>query len=187
MRRIALIFAAALVLSGCQSLRDRLDGPRPNPGPCPNALSLYDAHRLVEFRSAERVLGNVGFTGEILNVAGACTYNDRSASPIDMQMAIRFAFGRGPAADATEKTYYYFVAVTRTDQSVIAREVFPITVRFPPGQNRVEMTQEIGTITIPRATPTTSGSNFEVIVGFELTPEQVEFNRSGLRFRVPVE
>lgn len=187
MRRIALIFAAALVLSGCQSVRERLDGPRPNPGPCPNALSLYDAHRLVEFRGQDQILGNVGFTGEILNVAGACTYTDRSASPIDMQMAIRFAFGRGPAAEASEKTYYYFVAVTRTDDAVIERQVFPITVRFPAGQNRVEMTQEIGTITIPRATPTTSGSNFEVIVGFELTPEQVEFNRSGLRFRVPVE
>lgn len=187
MRRIALIFAAALVLSGCQGVRDRLDGPRPNPGPCPNALSLYDAHRLVEFRGEEQILGNVGFTGEILNVSGLCTYTDRDATPIDMQMAIRFAFGRGPAADASEKTYHYFVAVTRTDQAVIHREVFPVTVRFPAGQNRVELVEEIRQISMPRATPTTSGGNFEVIVGFELTPEQIEFNRSGLRFRVPVE
>ncbi|MGY6531643.1 hypothetical protein [Glycocaulis sp.] len=187
MRRIATILAAVLVLSGCQGFRDRVQGPRPNPGPCPNALSLYDAHRLVEFRGEEQVLGNVGFTGEVLNVAGTCSYSDRSATPIDMQLGVRFAFGRGPAADASEKTYYYFVAVTRTDQAVIHREVFPITVRFQPGQNRVEVTEEIRQISIPRATPTTSGSNFEVIVGFELTPEQVEFNRSGLRFRVPVE
>ncbi|MFN3835431.1 MAG: membrane lipoprotein lipid attachment site-containing protein [Glycocaulis sp.] len=187
MRRIAIILTAVLVLSGCQGVRDRLGNQRPNPGPCPNALSLYDAHRLVEFRGDEQVLSNVGFTGEILNVSGLCTYTDRSATPIDMQMAIRFAFGRGPAADASEKTYYYFIAVTRTDDAVIERQVFPVTVRFPADQNRVELVQEIGTITIPRATPTTSGSNFEVIVGFELTPEQVEFNRSGLRFRVPVE
>lgn len=187
MRSIAAVFAAALVLSGCQSVRDRLDGPQPNPGPCPNALSLYDAHRLVEFRGEEQVLGNVGFTGEILNVAGTCTYTDARVSPIDMQMAIRFAFGRGAAAEGSEKTFYYFVAVTRTDRVVIAREVFPVTVRFAPGETRVELTEEISTITIPRAEATTSGSNFEVIVGFELTPEQVEFNRSGLRFRVPVE
>lgn len=187
MRSIAAVFAAALVLTGCQSVRERLDGPQANPGPCPNALSLYDAHRFVEFRGEEQVLRNVGFTGEVLNVAGACTYTDRRVSPIDMQMAMRFAFGRGPAADAQEKTYYYFVAVTRTDSAVIHREVFPVTVRFAPGQNRVEVTEEIGSISIPRADATTSGSNFEVIVGFVLTPEQVEFNRSGLRFRVPIE
>ncbi|AZU03701.1 hypothetical protein X907_1163 [Glycocaulis alkaliphilus] len=187
MRSIAAVFAAALVLSGCQSVRDRFDGPQPNPGPCPNALSLYDAHRLVEFRGEERVLRNVGFTGEILNVRGACTYTDTRVSPIDMQMAVRFAFGRGAAAESSEKTYYYFVAVTRTDSVVIAREVFPITVRFQPGEDRVELTEEIGSIVIPRAEATTSGANFEVIVGFEMTPEQVEFNRSGLRFRVPVE
>lgn len=187
MRSIAAVFAAALVLAGCQSVRDRLDGPQPNPGPCPNALSLYDAHRLVEFRGEEQVLRNVGFTGEVLNVHSICTYTDARVSPIEMEMAIRFAFGRGAAAEGQEKTYYYFVAVTRTDSAVIAREVFPITVRFPPGQDRVEITEEIRSISIPRAEATTSGSNFEVIVGFELTPDQVEFNRSGLRFRVPVE
>ena len=133
MRSIAAIFAAALVLSGCQSLRDRLDGPQPNPGPCPNALSLYDAHRLVEFRGEERVLGNVGFTGEILNVVSDCAYTDDRATPIDLQLAAQFAFGRGAAAEGSEKTYYYFVAVTRTDDVVIEREVFPITVRFRAG------------------------------------------------------
>lgn len=187
MRSIAAIFAAALVLSGCQSVRDRLDGAQPNPGPCPNALSLYDAHRLVEFRGDELTLGNVGFTGEILNVARDCAYTDERATPIDLQLAAQFAFGRGAAAEGSEKTYYYFVAVTRTDNVVIEREVFPITVRFEPGQDRVEVTEEISSILIPRAEATTSGSNFEVIIGFVLTPEQIEFNRSGLRFRVPVE
>ncbi|MGP1274983.1 MAG: Tat pathway signal sequence domain protein [Caulobacterales bacterium] len=187
MRSIAAVCAAAILLAGCQSVRDRLDGPQANPGPCPSALSLYDAHRLVEFRGEEQLLRNVGFTGEILNVAGGCSYTDRNASPIDMELAVRFAFGRGAAAEGSTHTYRYFVAVTRTDRAVIAREVFPITVTFPAGANRVEIVEEIPTILIPRAGADTSGSNFEVIVGFELTPEQVEFNRSGLRFRVPIE
>jgi hypothetical protein len=29
-----------------------------------------------------------------------------------------------------------------------------------------------------------SGSNFEILVGFEVTPEMAEFNRLGKRFRV---
>jgi hypothetical protein len=74
--------------------------------------------------------------------------------------------------------------VARTDNVVIERQVFPITVRFERGEDRVEVIEEFSPITIPRATPTTSGPNFEVLLGFELTDEQLQFNRDGLRFRV---
>lgn len=181
---IASALAAGLLLTGCQGVRDTFGTPEPNPGPCPNALALYDAHRLVEIRGEELVFENVGFTGEILNVASLCRYTDRNASPIDMEMGVRLAFGRGPAAVGDTHTYELFVAVTRTDRVVIHREVFPITVRFEPGQDRVELIEDFDRILIPRAEADTSGVNFEVIVGFELTEEQLQFNRDGLRFRV---
>ncbi|PWE17649.1 hypothetical protein DDZ18_08295 [Marinicauda salina] len=182
--RLAACLAAALALTGCQTVRDTLGSPEPNPGPCPNALSLYDAHRLVEIEGDDPVFENVGFTGEILDVASRCRYTDRQASPIDVSMAIRFAFGRGPAAEGREHTYNYFVTVTRRDTAVIDKQVFPITVRFDRDEDRVLVTEEFDSIRIPRAEADTSGANFEIIVGFELTDEQLEFNRSGLRFRV---
>ena len=40
------------------------------------------------------------------------------------------------------------------------------------------------TIVIPRAEATTSGDNFEILVGFDVTPQMAEFNRTGSRFRV---
>lgn len=178
------LFAAALVLTGCSSVRNTLGDPDPNPGPCPNALALYDAHRLVEMSGEGQTFQNVGFTGEILNVASSCRYTDRNSDPIDMEMAVSLAFGRGPAAQGDTKTYEMFVAVTRTDRAVIDRQVFPITVTFEPGQDRVEVIEEFSQISLPRVSPTTSGANFEILVGFELTDEQLEFNRSGLRFRV---
>lgn len=55
---------------------------------------------------------------------------------------------------------------------------------WDPLGNRVEVIEEFPNISIPRAEANTSGVNFEVLVGFELTDEQLEFNRSGLRFRV---
>lgn len=184
MRRIAALIAVSMLVSGCSSVRDTLAEDEPNPGPCPTALSLYDAHRVVEIRGDQVTYENVGFTGEILNVVRFCEYTDRRASPIEMDMGIRFAFGRGPAAEGRTHTYQYFVAVTRRDNAVIERQTFPITVNFPPGEDRVEVVQEFENMLIPRADATTSGGNFEVIVGFELTEEQLEFNRSGMRFRV---
>lgn len=57
-------------------------------------------------------------------------------------------------------------------------------MKFPSGKNRVTITERINKITIPRANAGTSGENFEIIVGFILTPEQREFNIQGKRFRV---
>lgn len=181
--------AAALTLSGCQGVRDSLSGPQPNPGPCPNALSLYDAHRIVNFSSPEVVYGNVGFTGEILNVVSSCTYNDRTATPIEMEMGMRLGFGRGPAAIGDAETFNLFITVVRLDpqrnfMAVIHRENFQVTANFPAGSDRVEIVEEFSSIRIPRVDADTSGANFEVLVGFELTDEQLEFNRSGMRFRV---
>ncbi|GGE39378.1 hypothetical protein GCM10011367_12300 [Marinicauda pacifica] len=184
MRRIAALICLSMLVTGCQSVRGVVEGDQPNPGPCPTALSLYDAHRVVNFHGDGVVYSNVGFTGEILNVVSFCEYTDRDASPISMDMGIRMAFGRGPAASGRSHTYQYFVAVTRRDQAVIERQVYPVTVEFPAGVDRVELVQEFENMVIPRADASTSGANFEVIVGFELTEEQLEFNRSGQRFRV---
>jgi len=46
------------------------------------------------------------------------------------------------------------------------------------------VTERVDKIVIPRVAEGTSGENFEIIVGFELTPEQRAFNADGKRFRV---
>lgn len=178
-----LILAVALsALVGCQSARRVLrvgEAADPNPGPCPSAYALADAARLVEIRGEER-LANVGFTGEIMGVRSFCRYYGEQ--PIIADLEIDFGFGRGAAAEASSHTYQYFVAVTRRDQAVIHKETFPIRANFG-NDDRVYQTERIDYIKIPRATETTSGTNFEIIVGFELTPEELEFNRAGKRFR----
>ncbi len=187
MRRIAFasaILAAAVALTGCQGFRDNFGSPRPNPGACPTALSLYEAHRLVDFEGREASYANIGFTGEILGVSALCRYTDEDSTPINTVLEMRMAFGRGPAASSESRTYQYFVAVTRRDSAVISKETFSIPVTFRPGETRVEVVQTFDGLMIPRATPTTSGGNFEILVGFELTDDQLEYNRSGQRFRV---
>ncbi|MFW6413457.1 MAG: hypothetical protein ACOC0V_04915 [Oceanicaulis sp.] len=181
---LAAALIAAGALGGCQGVRDTLGDPEPNPGPCPNALALYDAHRLVQIVGEDVVYENVGFTAEILDVESRCRYTDRRADPISMEIGVRMAFGRGPAASGDTHTYDFFVAVTALDDIVVDREIFPVEVTFEPGEDRVERIELFDPVRIPRANADTSGANFEVLVGFELTEEQIEFNRSGLRFRV---
>ena len=171
------LLAPVIALAGCSSLREAPD----NPGPCPSALTLYDAARVVNLHG-EPVYENVGFTGEIMAVRSLCRYyEDR---PIVASLELDMGFGRGPAASGSTHTYQFFVAVTRRDIAVIHKEVFPVEVTFRAGEDRVYLQQEIDEVTIPRADEDVAGDNFEILVGFELTPEQLAWNRTGQRFRV---
>jgi hypothetical protein len=153
-----------------------------NAGPCPYVKVLYDASRYVEFKEGKESAAQTGFTGEIQSLASGCAY--KSDEPIKMQVEILFQLGRGPQATGDQKTYRYWVAVTERNKDVLAKEYFDLPVKFAAGQDRVYATEELKTITIPRADEKVSGSNFEVLVGFDVTPEMAAFNRDGKRFRV---
>ena len=180
----AILGLSIFGLEGCRSAREVFavgEAAEKNPGPCPEAFSLYETSRLVEFKGSESY-ENVGFTAEINKVRSLCRYYGER--PIEADLSMDIAFGRGPAASGSTATYQYFVAVTRKNIDVIEKQVFPITITFPKGVSVVEATENVGQIIIPRDNENTSGANFEIIVGFELTQEQIAFNADGKRFRV---
>lgn len=153
-----------------------------NAGPCPFVKVLYDAGRYVEFKGGKEASANVGYSGEIQGISAGCAYKDDQ--PISVQMEILFELGKGPAAEGSQKTYRYWVAVTKRNDAVIAKQYFDLPVNFQPGQDRLYATDNIDQVVIPRAQTTTSGSNFEILVGFDVTPEMAAFNRDGKRFRL---
>lgn len=166
-----------MTLGSCSSFADD-----ENAGPCPNAFALADASRVVQFQNpGVEDIENVAFTAEIQAVRVFCRYyEDR---PIRAELELEIGFGRGPAAAGVdEHTYDMWVAVTRTDVAVLNKVTVPVRVNFPRGEDRVFLRREVNDIIIPRANEDTSGVNFEILVGFDVTPEQLEFNRLGKRF-----
>jgi hypothetical protein len=153
-----------------------------NAGPCPFVKVLYDAGRYIEFKDGKESAATVGWTGEIQGVSAGCEYKD--ADPIKVRVDLLFAMGRGPVAVGESKTYRYWVAVTQRNQAIIAKEYFDLPVNFSTGEDRVFVRDSIANITIPRASADTSGANFEVLIGFDVTPQMAAFNRDGKRFRV---
>lgn len=150
-------------------------------GPCPYVKVLYDAARYHEFKDNREASSAAIWTGEINGVSSDCAY--KGNDPIQVGMNISFSLGRGPQADGQTKTYHYWVAVTERDKTVLAKQEFDLPVTFAQGQQRIDVNTSIENIVIPRADITVSGSNFEVLVGFDVTPDMVEFNREGKHFR----
>lgn len=171
------------------------DSNTPNVGPCPPVRVLYDASRFVQLTGPERY-ENVGYTGEINGTDSNCRYI--GSDPIDIALTVDMSFGKGPRASAATTDITWWVAVTQVVRStdsatgqIRAADVGPLaiqrftqTVTFPAGSDRVMLRSPVTSVSIPRANERISGSNFEVLVGFELTPEQLQFNRDGKRFRI---
>lgn len=177
----ALFAAAAISSAGCAS-DARKAAREKNPAPCPNVVVLADAARLIEF-DGDKTLENVAYTGEILDVSLSCRYY--ADKPIEASVKLAMAFGRGPKGKSAKRDYTYFVAVTRKDLEVIEKAEFTTPVEFDDDKNVRTAEEKIEKIVIPRASEQTSGTNFEVVVGFSLTPEQVIFNRSGASLKFP--
>jgi len=150
-------------------------------GPCPYVKILYDAARYVELSGDRVTAANVGYTGEIEGLVSDCAYD--SDSPITVQTRVLFNLGRGPQAQGEGRTYRYWIAVTERNSAVLEKVYFDLPVTFENGATTTTVTQD-NTVLIPRASATTSGDHFEILVGFDVTPEMAEFNRSGSRFRV---
>jgi len=150
-------------------------------GPCPYVKVLYDAARYHEFKDNKESAGSAIWTGEIEGISSDCAY--KGTQPIHVGMNIGFSLGRGPQAQGQTKVYHYWVAVTERDKTVLAKQEFDLPVTFKPGEDTVHVDTQIANIQIPRADITVSGANFEVLVGFDVTPEMADFNRQGKHFR----
>lgn len=149
-------------------------------GPCPYVKVLYEAARYHEFADNKEASSDAKWTGQINGVASDCAY--KGDAPIEISMIVGFSLGKGPKAGADSNTYRYWVAVTDRDKAVLAKEYFDLPVNFN-GKQTVDVATRIENIVIPRAGSSVAGSNFEVLIGFDVTPQMVDFNRQGKRFR----
>ena len=150
-------------------------------GPCPYVKVLYDAARYHQFKNDVQTTAAAMWTGEINGIQSECAYT--GTDPIQVGMDVSFSLGRGPQAEGQSNVYHYWIAVTERDKTVLAKQEFELPVTFAEGQQKIDVNTRLEGIYIPRKDITISGSNFEVLIGFDMTPKMAEFNREGKHFR----
>ncbi len=181
--RIFALSTALLGLAACQSgssIGDAFD-TRLNSGTCPPAGAMYQAARIVEFNGDDQVYPNVRYTGEIVDVRLYCRY--AGDDPVRAEVEVDFALGKGPAGESNSHRYGYWVAVTRRSGKVLNKEHFTVRADFSNGPVTGE-TEVLQRILIPRVDESVSAANFEVLIGFDLTEDQLNYNKEGRRFRL---
>jgi hypothetical protein len=178
-KALALILLAAIAASGCGSTKEKRLA---NPAPCPNVVVLSEAGRQIVF-DGDAELENVAWTAEIETVSLACRYI--KADPIDASMKLSIAFGKGPKAEGDRHEFGYWVAVTRTNREVIEKREYVVPVKFDDEDRVARVEHEIEKIVIPRKDENTSGTNFEIVIGLAVTPQEAIYNRSGKSLKFP--
>lgn len=182
--RFLALSTALLALVACQSgssgIGNAFDS-RQNAGTCPPAGAIYNASRIVEFNGTDQRFQNVQYSGEIVDVRLYCRY--AGTDPVRAEIEIDFAFGKGPSATGNRKDYGYWIAVTRRSGKVLNKQSFTVSADFSDGPV-TGGTEVLQRIIIPRADESVSAANFEVLIGFDLTEEQLTYNEEGRRFRL---
>ncbi len=163
-----LALAAALASGAC-ALVD--SGALP---PCPDVSILAGSERLVLFRPGPgRDLIDVVVEADMSNLRASCDYDEGS---VDVEASFEIVSTRGPEAGTGTAAIPFFAAVVGPDERVVAKKTFESRAEFPAGHRRVAV-QEILGQRIPLSRRE-AGPDYRVLVGFQLTPEQLEHNRS---------
>lgn len=174
--RLAFV-ATSILLGGCETLNSIDFNPKPElPPGCPRAVVAEDAGRLIRFDGSGKELSDVAFEAEIVDVTGTCGYDD---DIVDIEMQVQIAARRGPAGTVDTAALNYFVAIARSDKTILARQAFDASIELPDDSAGSGIIEEFEQ-EIPLREDET-GEDYVIIVGFEMTPDEFKFNREHRR------
>ena len=167
MRRFVLAAVpVALFMAGCSSSEP--------PPPCPSVGTPSPLESFTQFEPAGgRDLTQVKFSGKFSGFQSTCEYDDTG---VDVDLAIQMIVERGPADRDRQADLQYFVAVENGPGNLTAKHVFDVGIPFEGNSRRLARVEELQ-LRIPLPADL-SFSKVRVLVGFQLTQEQVDYNRS---------
>lgn len=170
----AIAIAGALAaLTGC--------GSDPPPPPCPRVLIVDDAAQLTAFAAGPgRDFVDVDHDAEIADLKSGCRYEKGDAGEKALiAVAPVIVATRGPANTDRAATVTYFVSVVDASDAILNKQLFEVPVRFEGNQRRITWIDDTPPviITLPVDSPAAAATTYEVLVGFQLSPDQLDYNR----------
>lgn len=177
-RRVAGVATVVLglALGGCSATLSDIDLFSSDPPPCPAAGTLIDAATLSEFAGTSTASSNLRYKAEITRSAFDCTV---SGNVVDGTVALVGEVTLGRRGRAGAVSLPIFVAVTLRDQEVISKRFETVELNVSRGQQRASFEKSIPNFRFNVGSGRKT-ADYEILVGFNLTPEQVAYNRKQL-------
>jgi hypothetical protein len=164
-----LLLAASLAaLSGCTSPSQLAK--------CPPASVLVDTATIAVRQDAGAAAdpANLLYSVQIASAKADCSlpkYDKEVESSVD----INFRAERSRPGDAASYKVPYFVAIT-TEGKVLAKRIFTVNFGFAAGETVSSFSDSVASLTLTVGRDKRPG-DYGILVGFQLTKEQLEYNR----------
>lgn len=176
-----MMLSALLALTGCGLFGGRKEKP---PEPlvaqrskeelrCPDFTMIGDTQDFVAFDGRGVSIDNLRYHISLKSIDGKCDYTHRNAGlTLSVKTASTVLIGPAMPKDETV-TAPFFIVVARPDGSIITKSVQTVTFDHATKADRRRL--EDVSLKLP---DDVEGPELDILVGFQLTPAQLERNRS---------
>jgi hypothetical protein len=145
----------------------------PPPLPCPQVIVLDDASRLTRFADGPgRDLLDVAFKAEMPEVFAACR---KQKQGLEVTVAPTIAVTRGAAAAPSPAEVPFFVSVLDPSGAILNKQQFGAAFDLSGNRSRVMRREDDPPVTV-LLPPGRNWEDYRIYVGFQLTPEELQFN-----------
>ncbi|MGQ0741751.1 MAG: hypothetical protein ACT4OG_05585 [Alphaproteobacteria bacterium] len=178
MSKLPLVVLAALFLCGCENIP--IGAPEdPNAPGCPSGTALAEAATVIKFRpGGGKDPTDVVFTGELAKPDVSCDF-DPDDGEVDASFSFLVTARRGPAATNEPQTLTYFVAVVDLENNVVLKRTFAREITLDKLTASFSERPDSIRFKVPKEKRPVS---YGVIVGFQLTSEELAYNRERRRY-----
>jgi len=164
----AAVCTALLALSGCKIF------VKDEPPPCPRVSVLEDASKLVRFANGGHSANAIEMSAEITKYRGSCFY-DKDEKTMQVVLNVGVDAFAGPAFVEGPHRVDYFVAIPAFNGPE-GKKILPLKLDIPKDPRGTHITDGDVTLTFP-IKDIKKLEAYEIFVGFQLSPEELDFNR----------
>ena len=148
---------------------------------CPRAAIMPDLQAVLRYKpGAGRADSDLAYGVKLTSATVSCsgkTDKKTKAKEIDVTSKLGISAER---TDTKSKggQITYFAAVVNRKNTILAKRDFVVNLKFEGDRKAVDITDELSFV-VPLA-PGTSGNDYAILYGFQLSPDELKFNRSHL-------
>lgn len=147
--------------------------------PCPEIRIDSNTAAFTVFReNGGQDITDIAYEAEIVSFEGSCAFDDDG---VEVRMDMDIVISGGPAVQPGNVDLYYFVAIPKFHPNPEGKRIFSRAYKFPRSSTRRErLTESNIRIFLPLEDRITAAA-YDIYLGFQLTDEQLAYNRSRKR------
>jgi hypothetical protein len=175
-----MLLCFLVLLSGCDTYTGGIINSDV-PMECPQVSVLSDAALITRYvKGAGKDIIDVDFTGKIIGIKGKCSYDfdsDTGKGTVGIDVIATFKMKRGAANKSRQADFQYFVTIVDDGGNILEKQTFSFSGKYLKNRFSVKEADSPIKLSIPLGVGKT-GQYFTVYVGFQLSQEELKFNRN---------